>query len=179
MNYADYLDNGDFMKWCHTVHHRQFKPEKKRDVYRMLTEGKLSPKRIAVRLGLTKNQVYLQIRNFKILVDRYIKFLNGEQYNPANTGYRSAKWRNLTQKDVRNLPKRFADVSLGEYYFTGVKCVNGHLAVRRKGSGCVLCCEAKSRANYKTVPENMKVYQKKEKPTKTITVFGIKIKVKE
>jgi hypothetical protein len=179
MNYADYLDNFDFMKWCENANHQRFDFTKKHRIYTMFAVDNLLPKVIARKMQLTRQQIYLQIRSYKSLVDRYNSHLNNEDYNPRNAGNRTAAWRELTQVNINNLPDKFCEVKGGEYYYTGVKCVNGHLAVRRKGSGCVLCCEAKSRANYKTVPENMKVYQKKEKPTKTITVFGIKIKVKE
>lgn len=77
-----------------------------------------------------------------------------------------AAWRLLSATQVTQLPRTRR--AAGEYYFTGVPCINGHTHARiTKTKRCVLCDADRHGAPHGDV--NLDGYG-----TKTIEVFGIK-----
>ena len=58
--------------------------------------------------------------------------------------------------DINALPNtRKAAVLVGStHYYTGVACRNGHIGVRRTGSGSCLACDRIAAKNYQSRPEN-------------------------
>jgi len=183
MNYADYLTDSDFIAWIKETYRSNFSLDNKINIYRMRKVDLVNTKIIAAKLGITKEHIYSSIRTFELCVNRYVADNNGETYIHEMPGRLRAAWRDFSESDIKKLPTSYGETEFGQYYYTGVRCINGHDAVRKRASNtgqCVICQVNKSAAwnKAKLVPAREKKY-KQSTPTKTITAFGIKMKIKE
>jgi hypothetical protein len=184
MNYADYLTNDDFIAWIKETYRSNFSLDNKITIYRMRKVDLVGTKIIAAKLGITKEHIYASIRTFELCVNRYVADKNGETYEHEMPGRLRAAWRDLTKADIDKLPTSYGTTERGGYYFTGKLCINGHksLRIRQANTGqCVICQVNKARAwnKAKLVPLRDKKHKQPTGPTKTVTVFGMKIKVRE